>query len=286
MGAAGEGLTLAEASAMKLYSARAATEVALEAVQLFGGNGYMAEFQVEQLARDAKVLQIYAGTDEIQITHIARELLAGVSRSRYVRAAVVAGTLSGVPSTLWALVRGRPLTEAARAAGQLLGKPTLVRGLVAHAALTCVWTAVLVPALPTRRRVGLGARRRARRSTSSTWRWSARRVPHVRDLARLPQPADHLAFGALVGAFECFPNGPVMANVTPGSWRLAKRIWRSAKNVTPVNSLPSLALPASRTVVPSASPPEVLTPSPSSARMIPPHGGTVMLSGPSGRSPA
>ncbi len=71
-----EGMTLAEASAMKLYSARAATEVALEAVQIFGGNGYMSEYQVEQLARDAKVLQIYAGTDEIQITHIARALLA------------------------------------------------------------------------------------------------------------------------------------------------------------------------------------------------------------------
>src|SRR4051794_23815283 len=75
MGAAGVGLSLAEASAMKLYSAQAATEVALEAVQLFGGNGYMAEYQVEQLARDAKVLQIYAGTDEIQVTHIARDLL-------------------------------------------------------------------------------------------------------------------------------------------------------------------------------------------------------------------
>jgi acyl-CoA dehydrogenase len=75
MSAAGKGLTLAEASAMKLYSARAATEVAMEAVQLFGGNGYMAEFRVEQLARDAKVLQIYAGTDEIQITHIAKDLL-------------------------------------------------------------------------------------------------------------------------------------------------------------------------------------------------------------------
>jgi alkylation response protein AidB-like acyl-CoA dehydrogenase len=76
MGAAGTGLTLAEASAMKLYSAQAAMEVALEAVQLFGGNGYMAEYQVEQLARDAKVLQIYAGTDEIQVTHIARDLLS------------------------------------------------------------------------------------------------------------------------------------------------------------------------------------------------------------------
>ncbi|MEN9644112.1 MAG: hypothetical protein RL238_781, partial [Actinomycetota bacterium] len=75
MGAAGRTMSLAEASAMKLYSARAATEVALEAVQLFGGNGYMSEFRVEQLARDAKVLQIYAGTDEIQITHIAKDLL-------------------------------------------------------------------------------------------------------------------------------------------------------------------------------------------------------------------
>jgi alkylation response protein AidB-like acyl-CoA dehydrogenase len=75
MSAAGHTMTLAEASAMKLYSARAATEVALEAVQLHGGNGYMAEFRVEQLARDAKVLQIYAGTDEIQITHIAKDLL-------------------------------------------------------------------------------------------------------------------------------------------------------------------------------------------------------------------
>jgi alkylation response protein AidB-like acyl-CoA dehydrogenase len=73
--AAGKELSLAEASAMKLYSARAAVEVAMEAVQLFGGNGYMSEFQVEQLARDAKVLQIYAGTDEIQITHIAKDLM-------------------------------------------------------------------------------------------------------------------------------------------------------------------------------------------------------------------
>jgi acyl-CoA dehydrogenase len=75
MSAAGKPLGLAEASAMKLYSAQAATHVAMEAVQLFGGNGYMSEYEVEQLARDAKVLQIYAGTDEIQITHIAKAML-------------------------------------------------------------------------------------------------------------------------------------------------------------------------------------------------------------------
>jgi hypothetical protein len=75
-------LSLAEASAMKLYSARAATEVALDAVQLFGGNGYMAEFGLEQLARDAKALQIYGGTDEMQITHIAKDLLRSRSPHR------------------------------------------------------------------------------------------------------------------------------------------------------------------------------------------------------------
>jgi len=75
MARAGASLSFAEASAMKLYSARAATEVAMEAVQLFGGNGYMAEYRVEQLARDAKVLQIYAGTDELQIVAIAKDLI-------------------------------------------------------------------------------------------------------------------------------------------------------------------------------------------------------------------
>ncbi|MFE6919708.1 acyl-CoA dehydrogenase family protein [Nocardia sp. NPDC057663] len=75
--AAGDKVTLAEASAMKLYSSRAATEVAMEAVQLFGGNGYMAEYKVEQLARDAKSLMIYAGSNEIQVTHIAKGLIAG-----------------------------------------------------------------------------------------------------------------------------------------------------------------------------------------------------------------
>jgi alkylation response protein AidB-like acyl-CoA dehydrogenase len=73
----GKALSFAEASAVKLYAAQATMEVCLEAVQLFGGNGYMAEYQVEQLCRDAKVLQIYGGTDEIQISQIARSLLAG-----------------------------------------------------------------------------------------------------------------------------------------------------------------------------------------------------------------
>ena len=74
---AGKMPSLAEASAMKLYSSQAATDVAMDAVQLFGGNGYMAEYRVEQLARDAKSLMIYAGSNEVQVTHIAKGLLAG-----------------------------------------------------------------------------------------------------------------------------------------------------------------------------------------------------------------
>ncbi len=73
-----QGMTMtdAEASATKLYCARAATECAMEAVQLFGGNGYMQEYRVEMLARDAKLLQIGGGTDEIQALNIARNLLS------------------------------------------------------------------------------------------------------------------------------------------------------------------------------------------------------------------
>jgi alkylation response protein AidB-like acyl-CoA dehydrogenase len=75
MAAAGKSPTLAEASAGKLYAAQVTMDVCLEAVQVFGGNGYMAEFRIEQLARDAKCLQIYGGTDEIQVSQIARDLL-------------------------------------------------------------------------------------------------------------------------------------------------------------------------------------------------------------------
>jgi alkylation response protein AidB-like acyl-CoA dehydrogenase len=77
--AAGKSMTAAEASATKLYCARAATEVALDAVQVLGGNGYMQEYRVEMLARDAKLLQIGGGTDEIQIINIARHLLGAAS---------------------------------------------------------------------------------------------------------------------------------------------------------------------------------------------------------------
>jgi len=75
-GQTGTQISLAEASAMKYYCSQAATDVAMEAIQLFGGNGYMTEYRVEQLARDAKSLMIYAGSNEVQITHVAKGLLS------------------------------------------------------------------------------------------------------------------------------------------------------------------------------------------------------------------
>jgi alkylation response protein AidB-like acyl-CoA dehydrogenase len=72
----GKLISLPEASAIKWYCSQAATDVAMDAVQLFGGNGYMTEYRVEQLARDAKSLMIYAGSNEVQITHVARGLLS------------------------------------------------------------------------------------------------------------------------------------------------------------------------------------------------------------------
>ncbi len=68
-------ISATEASAGKLYAARAATEAALDAIQVLGGNGYMRAYPVEMLMRDAKLLQIGGGTDDIQILAVARGLI-------------------------------------------------------------------------------------------------------------------------------------------------------------------------------------------------------------------
>lgn len=66
-----------QASIAKLTASDAAMWAATEAVQVFGGMGYSTEYPVEKLFRDAKVLQIYEGTSEIQRNIIARELARG-----------------------------------------------------------------------------------------------------------------------------------------------------------------------------------------------------------------
>ena len=62
-------------SMAKMYAARIAVEVADEAIQLLGGYGYMAEYDVERFYRDAKITEIYEGTKEIQKNTIASVLL-------------------------------------------------------------------------------------------------------------------------------------------------------------------------------------------------------------------
>ena len=63
------------ASMAKEYASRVAVDVANEAVQIHGGAGYVDDFDVERFYRDAKILQIYEGTTEIQKNIIGRELL-------------------------------------------------------------------------------------------------------------------------------------------------------------------------------------------------------------------
>tara|TARA_B100000315_G_scaffold195807_2_gene186774 strand:- start:1870 stop:3009 length:1140 start_codon:yes stop_codon:yes gene_type:complete len=67
-----------QASAMaKWYASKVAMSAATECVQIFGGYGYMHEYGVERLMRDAKITQIYEGTSEIQQLVIARSILGG-----------------------------------------------------------------------------------------------------------------------------------------------------------------------------------------------------------------
>jgi len=61
----------------KAFGADHAMKITTDAVQIFGGYGYMKEYPVEKLMRDAKLLQIYEGTSQIQRVVIARNLLKG-----------------------------------------------------------------------------------------------------------------------------------------------------------------------------------------------------------------
>lgn len=60
----------------KLHASQTAMDVTVEAVQVHGGNGYVKEYHVERLMRDAKITQIYEGTSEIQKIVISRSILA------------------------------------------------------------------------------------------------------------------------------------------------------------------------------------------------------------------
>lgn len=71
-----QGVPYTSASAMaKLYASQVAMDVTVEAVQIHGGYGYVREYHVERMMRDAKITQIYEGTSEIQKIVISRSLL-------------------------------------------------------------------------------------------------------------------------------------------------------------------------------------------------------------------
>ncbi|MGH0028294.1 MAG: acyl-CoA dehydrogenase family protein [Myxococcota bacterium] len=73
-----QGMLASKHSSMaKCFATDAAMRVTTDAVQIFGGNGYTKEYPVEKLMRDAKLMQIYEGTNQIQRVVIARELLKG-----------------------------------------------------------------------------------------------------------------------------------------------------------------------------------------------------------------
>ncbi|HEY2221290.1 acyl-CoA dehydrogenase family protein, partial [Actinomycetospora sp.] len=65
------------ASAAKCFASDTAMEVTTDAVQLFGGAGYTTDFPVERMMRDAKITQIYEGTNQIQRMVMARQVLKG-----------------------------------------------------------------------------------------------------------------------------------------------------------------------------------------------------------------
>ncbi len=72
-----EGKDISQSGAMaKLFASQVAMDTTIEAVQIHGGNGYVSEYHVERMMRDAKITQIYEGTSEIQKIVISRTLIA------------------------------------------------------------------------------------------------------------------------------------------------------------------------------------------------------------------
>ena len=65
------------ASHAKRFSADSAMEITTDAVQVYGGYGFIKEYPVEKLMRDAKIMQLYEGTSQIQRLVIAKEVLMG-----------------------------------------------------------------------------------------------------------------------------------------------------------------------------------------------------------------
>jgi hypothetical protein len=123
-------------------------------------------------------------------------------------AGCVAAVVSGAPSTVCALLgEGRPL-EPTLAAGTLLlpreqrASRLLLAAVPVHVALSLGWAVVLAAVLPNKRTTGLGALA-GLGIAGLDLGIIGRRYPRIRALPQLPQVADHVAYGATVGAVVC-----------------------------------------------------------------------------------
>jgi hypothetical protein len=133
-------------------------------------------------------------------------------------AAAWAGAVSGVPSTLHALASGRSPLAAARAAGELLGRPGLIRGGLAHAAVSLWWGAVLAAAPLPRPRAVSGAVAGLVIGLVDL-AVADRRFPEVAALPRGPQLADHAVFGAVAASVGGGAGGSVEVDGADGAVR-------------------------------------------------------------------
>jgi butyryl-CoA dehydrogenase len=66
----------------KLFATDTAMRVTIDAVQVMGGSGYMKEYPIEKMMRDAKILQIYEGTNQIQRNVIALDMIKEATRGK------------------------------------------------------------------------------------------------------------------------------------------------------------------------------------------------------------
>jgi hypothetical protein len=120
---------------------------------------------------------------------LMRGLLAGAT----------AGALSGFPSTVVAWRRGANLWDSTRAAGTLLGRPTIPRGIAAHVVVSLGWGVVLSALLPGRRKVWFGLQAGGAIAVVDLG-VIGRRYPAIVALGRGNQALDHLAYGAIAAA--------------------------------------------------------------------------------------
>ena len=158
-------------SMAKRFAADTAMKAATDAVQIFGGYGYIKEYPVEKLMRDAKLFQIYEGTSQIQRLVIAKEIFL-----RTAAEGCAAFRLPGLADTILSLsVRARPPLRAQK---RRTTTPALWHWVVVAVARRCRsgtrrGCVLGLDGAPARRRPDRGDRRRRPAPRSRAGCWSA-----------------------------------------------------------------------------------------------------------------